>query len=104
MATIVNINASEPSTGIFVTPKTIVTFPVASTVITMVWKMTGQLIPQWAGDRWIVVLISFIFGMFITAMSDIPGDTWKDYAVAYFCAIINSIFLAATSLGIVSVV
>ena len=40
--------ARQPaSVGVFVTPQSLMTFPVASTVVTLIWKVLAKVFPAW---------------------------------------------------------
>ena len=79
------------------------TFPVASGIVTVVWKVLEKVFPSWGSSNLVPLVVSLLVGMLIYAMSDVPGTT-KDRLISFAIAILNSFTLAAAALGVNSAV
>ena len=86
--------------GVFPTPQAAVTFPAASGLITVVWKVLGQVSEPLGNNKLVPLILALIVGMLIYAQSVTPGGTRKDKVIGFSFAFLNSISLAATALGI----
>ena len=92
--------------GVFITPQSLVTFPIATTVISIIWKVLGTLFPSIDGSLWIPACTSLMFGAFIfyVGISDPKAKTTRrDVIIGAVVAVVNSFYLFASSVGIVSV-
>ena len=87
-------------TGVFVTPQSLVTFPVASAAVTIIWKVLGQIDPRVATSALAVLVISFIIGLFIYFAGLTKQATTQEKVVQFGIAVLNSFWLAASALGI----
>ena len=99
--------ADETATGAFVTPQTLATFPVATAVIGIMWKVIETLVPSSKGSLWIPAIISLLLGgfLFYVAISDPQASrTKRDTLIALGVAIVNTFYLFAASTGIVKAV
>ena len=101
---LVNIPArNDPpatSTGVFLTPQSLVTFPVASAVVAVVWKVLGSVFPGWGETRITLLVVAALVGALIYMISETTRQTPKDRVVAVAIAVLNTFFLAASALGI----
>jgi hypothetical protein len=86
--------------GAFITPQTLVTFPGASTVITVIWNLIGRVNAAWKDDEIVLFIIALIIGMLIYLLSDDKGDDAKSKVSSFIIALLNSFMLAAAALGI----
>lgn len=97
--------AADGSKGVFITPQAIVTFPVATFAIGLVWKVIGTMVPSLQGSLVLLFCLSLLTGIFIwwIAISD-PKDkmTGRDKGIAFVVGIVNSFYLFASTAGIVS--
>jgi len=88
------------SPGAFITPASIVTFPVASSVVVVTWNLIKLASPAWGSSIWVPIVLSLVIGAFIYYISLTPKMSEKEKIIAAGIAFINSIFLAASALGI----
>jgi len=93
--------------GVFVTPKSLLAFPTASFVVTLLATFMRKIFPVVAGSIWVSVGSAFFIGLviFITTISS-PSFRlrgWKQWFVAVAVALVNCVYLAATALGLLTV-
>lgn len=86
--------------GVFTSPQAVVTFPAASGLITVVWKVLGQVNASWGANKLVPLVLALIVGMLIYLQSATPGGEKKAKIVGFAFALLNSVTLAATALGI----
>lgn len=99
----VTIETTEPvpsSQGVFVTPQSLVTFPVASLIVMAIWKVLSVVFPTWEASKVVPIVIAFIIGFFIYLISFSKQATTRAKFIGLGIAIINSFLLAASALGI----
>jgi hypothetical protein len=91
--------------GVFITPQSIVTFPVASFVVGLIWKVIGAVVPSLATALWIPLIVGLAIALLIywISISD-PASTAtpRDKQIGLFVAIINGLYLFAATAGIVT--
>jgi hypothetical protein len=95
------------ATGVFITPQSLMTFPVATAAISFIWKGMGALFPHLDGSLWIPAITSLVFGAFTfyVGVSDPKTKlTKRDLIIGAFVAIINSFYLFASTVGIISAI
>lgn len=91
------------SQGVFITPQSIVTFPVASSIVSGVHILLGKIFPEHCGTNISLIIIALFVGLFIWSIniSDPNAkNTPRDLYISFIIAILNSCFLAMTALGI----
>lgn len=88
------------SVGVFTSSQAAVTFPAASGLITIVWKVLGQVNTAWGTNKLVPLVLALIVGMLIYLQSTTPGREPKDKIIGFVFALLNSVTLAATALGI----
>ena len=93
-------DATPGTQGVFVTPQSLVTFPVASFIVMVIWKVLSALIPSFEESKIVPAVIALIIGIFIYVISFSEQATVKDKIIGIVIAIINSFLLAASVLGI----
>jgi hypothetical protein len=102
------VNATpESEQGVFVTPQSLVTFPVATAAIGLIWKGIAALIPTVGGSLWVPAGVSFLVGAFIfyVGISDPKANRdRRDVIIAIVVAIVNVFYLFASAAGIVTAV
>jgi len=93
----------EP-TAVFITPKSLVTFPVASSAVTVVWLLIQQLFGNWGKSPWVPVGVALVLGFVIFAASVSDANVRPKSGAAWFVSIfvggLNSLYLAASAIGI----
>ncbi len=98
---------SETQQGVFITPQSLITFPVATAAISLIWKGVEALFPALHGSLWVPAVISLLLGGFIfyVGISDPKAsrDT-RDVVIAVFVAIVNIFYLFVSSAGIVTAI
>jgi hypothetical protein len=95
--------AGDTSIGVFLTPQSFVTFPVASVVVSVAWKVLASIFPAWGTSRITLLVIALIVGALLYALSTSAKTTLRERFIAAGVALFNSFFLAASALGIESV-
>jgi hypothetical protein len=90
--------------GVFMTPQSLVTFPVASLATSVVWKLAGIFRPGWEKNPWVPLLTALLIGGAIFAASVSNKDTRPtnagQWTITLAVAVLNSLFLAASALGV----
>jgi hypothetical protein len=96
------------STGVFITPKSISTFPIASFVVTLIWVLAQKLFPTWGSSIWVPVMTSLFVGLVIflatTSDKDAKPQTLQTWFVSGAVAFFNSLYLAASALGLLAAI
>lgn len=93
-------NQPVPTKGVFITKEALLTFSGSCVVISITWKFLAFTIPQIKDSIWIPIILSFLIGFFIYYISIEDSMTKKDKIISFILSLINSIFLAASALGI----
>jgi hypothetical protein len=95
---------SEAGAAVFLTPQSIVTFPVASVVVSVLWKLASAFWPIAGKSPWVPLIIAIVIGTIIFAISLSDNATKPQTGRQWFVAIglgtVNSLFLAASALGL----
>lgn len=93
-----------PVVGVFITPESLATFPGASLAVTVVWVLMKKLVPKIGASPWIPVVASLVIGViiFLTTISDdrVAPRTRSKWIIAVAVALFNSLYLAASTLGL----
>ena len=93
----------ETGQGVFVTPQSLVTFPVATTAVGLLWKAIEALVPALKGSLWTPFVLSAVVGIviFIIAISE-PDSTQsrRDKLIGGVVAVINIFYIFASVAGI----
>jgi len=95
--------AKAPATsgvGVFITPQSIMTFPVASGAVFATWKVFGTIFPAIATNKAFPLATSFLIGGVIFYGSLTPKMTNRDKAIGFLVALLNSVYLTASVFGI----
>jgi hypothetical protein len=92
--------AETGTVGVFITMQSITTFPVASTIVSMLWNLSGVFNQRLANDRTTLLVISLIIGLLIYLLSKDKGKTTSEKVAGVIIALINTAMLAAAALGI----
>lgn len=93
-----------PPVGVFITPESLATFPGASLAVTVVWVLIKKLAPRLGASPWVPLVASLVIGtvIFVSTISDeraVPRTRSK-WIVAIAVALFNSLYLAASALGL----
>src|SRR5262249_8453429 len=100
-------DSPKPGVGVFVTAQSLATFPVASMVVTLIWKFAAAIWPAAATYKWIPLLAALLIGAVIFVGSTNEPSTRPQsggqWFVAIAVAIINCMFLAAAALGLLEI-
>jgi hypothetical protein len=95
--------ASGTSTGVFITPQSLTSFPVATGVVTAVWAL-AQHLTSWGQATWVPLVLSLVVGGVIflinTSVPSAAPKSTSDWLIAISVAMLNSLFLCSASLGI----
>ncbi len=95
--------ADESQVGVFISAQSLVTFPVASTVVTVVSQVLQAVFPALKGLNLVPLILAFVIGLLVYAISMTGQMTTKEKLIGLVIAVINSFFLAASALGISTV-
>jgi hypothetical protein len=87
-------------TGVFLTHQSVITFPVASTIVTIIWQVLGRLYPAWNNNEVVAVVIALLVGGLLYWQSESSVANAKDRVLSIFYALLNAFTLAAAALGI----
>jgi hypothetical protein len=94
--------APGSSEGVFLSAKSLMSFPIASGAVSIVWKLLQHF---WGVGDVVVLYISLIVGgvIFLIVISDDTGRPRRiaDWIVSILIALLNSLLLAASALGLV---
>jgi hypothetical protein len=92
--------APKDTIGVFLTPQSLVTFPVASATLVGMWKVLIAVFPGWGPSKLVPFVGAFVLGMFIYYISLPENPPGRLKIVGAGVAVLNSFFLAASALGI----
>lgn len=95
--------AGDESIGVFITAQSLVTFPVASTVVTVVSQVLQAVFPAMKGSTLVPLILAFVVGLLVYGISITKQMTTREKLIGLVIAVINSFFLAAGALGISAV-
>jgi hypothetical protein len=95
-----NIQPSQVDVPVFTAGQTVITFPVASALISVVYQVLSKAFPSWGRKAWVPVLLALLSGAAIYSQSASKSRTWSGKAAELFFAILNSLTLTAAALGI----
>lgn len=94
------------SVGVFITPKSLMTFPTASLAVSVLSLLAKTLFPDRGGSAWVTVACSLFIGtiIFVATTSDpsVKPQTGRGWFLGTGVALINSLFLAASALGLLN--
>lgn len=96
-------DAKVGTAGTFITPQSLMSFPVASSLVVGLWRLAAAIAPGWGGSNMTLIVISLVIGMFIWAISVTDPNlqqTRRDKFISFGIAIINSLYLAIAGIGI----
>jgi len=105
-ANLVNAAPSEAK-AVFITPQALVTFPVATFVVGLIWKVIGTLWPVAQGSLLTPLVLSMVLGAFIwwVGITDPQANmTPREKIIAAFVGVVNAFYLFASVVGIVGAV
>jgi hypothetical protein len=95
---------ASPPVGVFITPQSLVTFPGASLAVTVVLVLLKKLVPGISTSPWVTLVAALVVGtvIFIITISDADAapKTRMKWLVAVAIALFNSLYLAASILGL----
>lgn len=95
--------AGGSATGVFITPQSLVNFPVAAAVVTGLWTL-ARVFGPWGRSYWTALALSLLIGtvIFLINVSDpsTKPKNGKDWTVAVFVGVINSLFICSSALGL----
>jgi hypothetical protein len=90
--------------GLFITPKSLMAFPTASSVVTMLALLSRGVLPTWVGSNSLIIGSSLFVGTIIFAATisqpELKPRSWGQWFVAVGVAVVNSAYLSAAGLGI----
>ncbi len=89
--------------GVFITPQTLMTFPVATFAVGLLSVVLNALVPSARGNLWVPFVVSLAIGMFIywVGVTDPKASmTRRHKLIAFGVAVINSAYLFASCTGV----
>lgn len=97
----------EAAVGVFISPQSITSFPVAASVVAVCWQVAKKVWPMWGDDFMVPLVVAGAVGLLIFFVNATNDETRprsvSEWIVASFLMVINSVFLAAAALGILTV-
>ena len=87
----------------FITPQSLVSFPIASLVVRLLWSVADKLVPGALANNWVGLGIALVIGLLVYLLSISDGTlamTRKQKAIGIAIATINSLVLFAAAAGI----
>lgn len=96
--------SDKDAKGVFITPQSLATFPVATAAVGIVWKVIETLVPAWKGALAVPAVIALVLGALLFFISITDPDakrTPRDIVIGLVVAIINSCYLFASAVGII---
>jgi hypothetical protein len=100
----VSVTQTTVSRGVFITPQSLLTFPVAAGFIRVAWEL-ASLFREDFGDNIVVpTVISAFVGIVIYLISIRDDMNLKDHLIAAAITLMNTILLLASVLGIKTVI
>ena len=99
--------AGARTVSAFLTPQSLATFPGASGVVLILWKVSGQLVPGWQASHVVAAVLSLVVGalVYLASITDKNLDHapvgLAEKVLTLAIGLINSVMLyaAATGLG-----
>jgi hypothetical protein len=88
------------SVGVFITAQSLVTFPVASAVVSVVSQVFQAVVPILKDSNLVPLIAAFVVGLLVYAISITKQMTSREKLIGLVIAVINCFFLAASALGI----
>ena len=92
--------------GVFITPKSLLAFPTASFVVTLLGLFARKISPSLGGSIWVPVISAFFVGtvIFVTTIGEpsLKPRSWQDWFVSVAVGLVNCVYLAAAALGLLS--
>ena len=93
-------NAVENVTPVFLTPQSLVTFPGASFAVSLIWNVSAAIYEPFGQMKIVPVIASLFIGVIIFFQSYTENMNKREKTAAIAVAILNSLWLAAITLGI----
>jgi hypothetical protein len=94
------LKAGQPEVPVFTAGQTVVTLPVASALISVVYQVLGKVFPDRRSKPWVPLVLGLLAGAAIYFQSAPKATTIAGKIAEAFFALLNSITLAAAALGI----
>jgi hypothetical protein len=69
-------------------------------MINVIWKVLGRVFPGWGVNVYVPFVLALLVGLLIYFQSAPAGSSNKDRLLGVIFALLNSMTLAATALGI----
>jgi hypothetical protein len=89
------------SVAVFLTPKSLTTFPTASLAVTVLCTLSRNLYPALVTNRWVPIIAAMLVGaiIFLISISDseVKPKSKIDWLVGGSVAFINALYLAAVA-------
>lgn len=86
--------------GVFLTHQSVITFPVASAFVTIIWQVLGRVYPEWQHNDLVPLVIALLVGSVLYWQSNPPTNSVRNHVLTIFYALLNAFTLAAAALGI----
>lgn len=91
---------AKESIGVFLTPQSLLTFPVASGAVILIWRVLSAVFPSLGPSKLVPLVTAFLVGTFIYYISLPENASTRVRITGAGIGIINSFFLAASALGV----
>lgn len=96
-------SSGAPQVPVFTSGQAVVTFPVASALISVVYQVLGKVFPSWGTMPYVPFVLGLLAGTAIYFQSASKATTFGGRAAEVFFTLLNSVTLAAAALGITKV-
>jgi hypothetical protein len=86
--------------GVFLTHQSVITFPIASAIVTIIWQVLARVYPAWQQNDLVPLVIALLVGSLLYWQGNPPTVNAKERVLTIFYALLNAFTLAAAALGI----
>ena len=92
--------APTTGTGVFLTHQSVITFPVASAIVTIIWQVLSRVQPAWQHNDLVPLVIALLVGSLLYWQGNPTVTNTRERILTIFYALLNAFTLAAAALGI----
>ena len=100
----VSVTQTTVSRGVFITPQSLLTFPVAAGFIRVAWELVSLFNQNFSDNIIVPTIISVFVGLVIYLISIRDDMNLKEHLIAVAITLMNTVLLLASVLGIKTVI
>lgn len=93
------VQRNTETVPVFITSQSITSFPVASSVVMIIWQAIGEIFP-WGRSHYVLMVIAFGIGILLYFIGMSEKMSTKQKRISFFISLVNSFFLMASAMGI----